>query len=166
MASSVTKEPLLPSATGLPQASLASLPSSIFNLANSIIGAGVLTLPYALRETGLLLGSMLLLVFALLSAISLSYLDVATRLTNTRTYGALGQYVYNSKRMFTLVNCVESLYSYGACVGYMSIIISELRVLTHLSNTGGNNILLLSCVLVLVFPLSLLRSMKALSFTR
>lgn len=46
-------------------------------------------------------------------------------------------------------------------MGYLSICVAELKIITGISAT----LPLLGCCIVVVYPLSLLRSMKALSFT-
>ena len=67
----------------------AMMRSSILNLANTILGAGMLGLPHAIAQCGLAVGIFLLLVFALLSALGLYCLsaacDVAGRPASFRT---------------------------------------------------------------------------------
>lgn len=58
----------------------ASIRSGIFNLANTILGAGMLGLPYAFAECGLVAGLLLLLTFACLSALGLHLLSAAADL--------------------------------------------------------------------------------------
>ncbi|GMI27875.1 hypothetical protein TeGR_g15197 [Tetraparma gracilis] len=157
-------ESLLPtSSSTAPTQPVSFLPGSMFNLANSIIGAGALTLPYALHQTGLLLGLLLLLLFATLSACSLLMLDRSCRLTSATSFASLGAAAFPSraKAITRIIDLTQSLYSFGACVGYLSICVAELKIITGISAT----LPLLGCCIVVVYPLSLLRSMKALSFT-
>ncbi|GMH89359.1 hypothetical protein TL16_g11431 [Triparma laevis f. inornata] len=146
------------------------MPSSMFNLANAIVGAGVLTLPFAIKSTGLILGLTLLLLFALLSSYSLLLLDSSCRITGAKTYAELGRVVYGGEtkeekiageRIEYAVEVLQSLYSYGACVGYLQIVVSELVVVTGYSG----RFLLLLCCLCVVFPLSLMKNLQSLSFT-
>ena len=74
---------------------------SLSNLVNSIIGAGVLALPSALKNTGYILGPVLLVIFAFLSSFSLLILDKLTRTTNVHTYDGL------SNNIFTPSNVVD-----------------------------------------------------------
>ena len=145
--------------------SIASLPSSIVNLANSIIGAGVLTLPYAIKGTGIYLGLVLLAIFASLSALSLFLLDEATRILPTATsYSDLGRVLFAKKyKVDSIVDFMQSAYSYGSCVGYLSILVDELEVIT--TDWDISRPLLLSLCLIIVFPLTLLKSLSSLSFT-
>ncbi|GMI02761.1 hypothetical protein TrVE_jg12328 [Triparma verrucosa] len=142
------------------------MPASMFNLANAIVGAGVLTLPFAIKSTGVLLGLGLLFLFALLSSYSLLLLDAGCRMTGARTYAELGRVVHgvDSKagdRIEYAVEALQSLYSYGACVGYLQIVVSELVVVTGYSR---RLLQLLGCLCV-VFPLSLMKNLQSLSFT-
>jgi len=134
---------------------------SMFNLANSIIGAGVLTLPFAVQSTGLTLGATLLVVFAALSGVSLMLLYECMRIIGADSYAALAKTLYPGPRMWGCVEVLQALYSYGACVGYLGIVIDELEIVT-----GYNDrIVLLLGVGLVVYPLSLMKSMSALSFT-
>ena len=199
MISSFLNQPLLPSSSNDNDKTIiakqdvlvqASMPASMFNLANAIVGAGVLTLPFAIKSTGVLLGLGLLFLFALLSSYSLLLLgtywrhyyryaiiiltrsrqslvaDAGCRMTGARTYAELGRVVHgvDSKagdRIEYAVEALQSLYSYGACVGYLQIVVSELVVVTGYS---GRLLLLLGCLCV-VFPLSLMKNLQSLSFT-
>src|SRR3989338_1530030 len=53
----------------------ASLPSAIFNTTNTIIGGGVLALPFAFANAGLVVGVVLVVLIGLLSWLTSSYLD-------------------------------------------------------------------------------------------
>lgn len=106
-------ESLLPtSSSTAPTQPISFLPGSMFNLANSIIGAGVLTLPYALHQTGLLLGLLLLLLFATLSACSLLMLDRSCRLTSATSFASLGAAAFPSraKAITRIIDLTQSLY--------------------------------------------------------
>eukprot|EP00471_Norrisiella_sphaerica_P012048 CAMPEP_0184504326 /NCGR_PEP_ID=MMETSP0113_2-20130426/52406_1 /TAXON_ID=91329 /ORGANISM="Norrisiella sphaerica, Strain BC52" /LENGTH=137 /DNA_ID=CAMNT_0026893965 /DNA_START=71 /DNA_END=485 /DNA_ORIENTATION=- len=68
----------------------ASMFSCIINLSNTILGAGMLGLPHAFANSGYLLGSILLVVFATLSAFGLHLLaeissNISEVLTKIRT---------------------------------------------------------------------------------
>ena len=55
----------------------ASLRSGVFNLANTILGAGMLGLPAAFAECGFVMGILLLFVFAFFSSMGLYLLSAA-----------------------------------------------------------------------------------------
>ena len=62
-----------------------------FNLSATIIGGGVLSLPYAFSKTGLLLGVLLMAVAAVTSERSLYLLCLCSRLTGATSYGEVGE---------------------------------------------------------------------------
>jgi amino acid permease len=110
-------------------------------------------------------------VFAGVSALSLLMLDKSCRITSATSYSELGRLVFAgdgkeastkfANRISTTVDVLQSLYSYGACVGYLCIVVNELVLVTSYSQ----RLPLLLCALVIVYPLSLMKSMKSLSFT-
>jgi len=58
--------------------------SSIFNLVSTIIGGGVLSLPYAFKQTGLVLGAVILAIVACMSAYSAHLLVACGRRSKVR----------------------------------------------------------------------------------
>lgn len=106
------------------------------NLINSVIGAGVLALPFSLKTAGLVLGLILLTFVCLISALSLHLLHLSCRATGTRTFYDLALHVGSQKfvfatkflltcaafRLATLVEVVSMFYLFGALVSYIVII--------------------------------------------
>ena len=118
----------------------------------------VLTLPFAVQSTGLTLGVVLLVVFAVLSAVSLMLLYECMRIVGTDSYAALARTLYPGPRIWGCVEVLQALYSYGACVGYLGIVIDELVIVTGYDD----RITLLICVGLVIYPLSLMKSISAL----
>ena len=58
----------------------ASVGSGVLNMSNTILGAGMLALPHALAQSGLLVGLLLLALFAALSLLGLHLLSAAADL--------------------------------------------------------------------------------------
>lgn len=54
--------------------------SSIFNITNTIIGGGILALPYGLKESGLLLGTMFIIIQAFIVVFSASLLTRSSKI--------------------------------------------------------------------------------------
>jgi len=149
-----TTEPLLPpnversfdTSVPPPPSSSKFLPSYL-NLTNSVLGAGVLTLPYAFSLTGIYLGFLLLVLFSLLSALSLHYLDASLTSASTTipssksssppptTYASLAHYFCGS-RVSLLTTTSSLLYSYGSSVSYLLITLNLLVDLTSYSRLG------------------------------
>ncbi|KAJ2736263.1 hypothetical protein H4S06_006665, partial [Coemansia sp. BCRC 34490] len=72
----------------------ASMLSSLFNLTNAIIGAGVIGLPYAMRNAGLLAGVMLIAGVALLVDWTLRMLALNAKLSGRQTYQGLVEHCF------------------------------------------------------------------------
>mmetsp|Transcript_19208 Transcript_19208/g.46360 ORF Transcript_19208/g.46360 Transcript_19208/m.46360 type:complete len:585 (-) Transcript_19208:968-2722(-) len=62
-----------------------------FNLAATIVGGGVLSLPYAFSKTGLVLGSVLMVVAAVITERSLYLFCLCSRMTGATTFGEVGE---------------------------------------------------------------------------
>ncbi|XP_078732433.1 putative sodium-coupled neutral amino acid transporter 11 [Lampetra fluviatilis] len=65
------------------------LPSASLNVLNSIIGAGIIGLPYALKQAGFPLGLLLLVVVAYVTDYSIILLIKSGSLSGTTTYQSL-----------------------------------------------------------------------------
>ncbi|KAJ2505701.1 hypothetical protein GGI11_006911 [Coemansia sp. RSA 2049] len=72
----------------------ASMLSSLFNLTNAIIGAGVIGLPYAMRNAGLLAGVILIAGVALLVDWTLRMLALNAKLSGRQTYQGLVEHCF------------------------------------------------------------------------
>jgi hypothetical protein len=64
----------------------AGLLSSIFNLVNAAVGAGVLAFPFAFARAGLVAGLAITAILAILSALTLLIIAIAANHTNSYTY--------------------------------------------------------------------------------
>ena len=68
----------------------ASIASSVFNLVNNIIGAGLLTMPWALRESSLVTGLVLISIVGFFNAYSFMLLAKCCDLSGTFSYKEMG----------------------------------------------------------------------------
>eukprot|EP00548_Thalassiothrix_antarctica_P008712 CAMPEP_0194153596 /NCGR_PEP_ID=MMETSP0152-20130528/56984_1 /TAXON_ID=1049557 /ORGANISM="Thalassiothrix antarctica, Strain L6-D1" /LENGTH=479 /DNA_ID=CAMNT_0038858993 /DNA_START=43 /DNA_END=1479 /DNA_ORIENTATION=- len=150
--------------------------SSVFgasiNLVNSIVGAGIIGIPYAFRQTGLVSGVMLLGVVGYMTDKSLRLiLDVAyfhhrlkpQKVTN---FEDLMSYPFgNSGSLFVLINML--ILAYGAMVSYLLIIKDTVpNVLGFDSDDGYHReVILIATSLIIILPLALRRDMASLAFT-
>jgi len=148
------------------------------NLVNSIVGAGIIGIPFALQQSGLVSGIVLLLVVGFLTDKSLRMMvDLATSspLLKGRgvwTYDDLLRLPFGPKgRQFVL--CSMFVTAYGAMVAYLLIIKDTLPVVWGLVDDGDASvggfverelIMLVTSVCVVV-PLSMQRDFSSLSFT-
>ena len=69
----------------------ATILSSVLNLANTILGAGLLGLPYAVSKSGYILGIILFVLFACLSSVGLNLIMASARLVPDASFYTLSQ---------------------------------------------------------------------------
>lgn len=106
--------------------------SSVFNLCNSAIGAGILALPYAVKESGLILGMILVVCMCLTLAYTLKILVWSNRLyPGAKSYEKLVWAVFGKKASI-LVTFSVILTTFGACTGFLIIIADILPPLVKL----------------------------------
>ena len=146
------------------------------NLANTIIGAGLLTLPFAIYVSGGLLNALALFVLvAAGSACGFLYLIECCEHHGKFTYKEIGE---RALGVGWPVELVKMLYTFGTCTAYMVLIGDFVTSLSAEIAPGDSRLLrrlhdvfssrTSSTILVaatLCFPLSLLRSLNALRFT-
>ncbi|VDI61351.1 Hypothetical predicted protein [Mytilus galloprovincialis] len=63
-----------------------SMPMTSINMINSIVGSGVIGIPYALKQSGFLFGTFLLILVAVITDYSILLLVQGGKLSNTDTY--------------------------------------------------------------------------------
>jgi amino acid permease len=155
----------------------ASFGTATANLSKGIIGGGVVTLAFGFRETGMLLGVLLLVLFAVCTYVSTALLDTVLHATGTKTLGRAAHRLFGA-RAACACNIVMALFAAGVALGYCVVIVQEFRELgpllaahAGLSPAGAVSallhsprvllVLLVCCVIV---PLALQRTMSALRF--
>jgi sodium-coupled neutral amino acid transporter 11 len=91
--------------------------ASLFNLANTAIGAGTLALPFTLRQSGMVVGVFMIVAVGVLSCASLHMLNLAGQASGKvsyisvakAAYGWRGEYIV-STAMFILLLGPSSAY--------------------------------------------------------
>lgn len=151
----------------------ASIFSSVLNLANTILGSGCLAMPYVCRTTGI--GTFLILLFGVgyVSSIALNMLiDVtaALKLPKAR-YPAIGR-VTCGRAGTVAAQWSVVLQQIGACTAYVVIVADVLQPVLLQFACGGTmksawcgavpmQVIVVVCI---IFPLCLLKTMKALVY--
>lgn len=143
------------------------------NLVNSIVGAGIIGIPYALRMSGLWAGVLLLILVAVLTDKSLRLLiDQASfhpKLCHLpiHTFEDLANYPFGKVGSgFVLFNMF--IMAYGAMVAYLLIIKDTIPTVLgyeHGQNLLERNLIMIATSLVIILPLSMKRDMASLSCT-
>ncbi|KAJ1891390.1 hypothetical protein LPJ66_006947 [Kickxella alabastrina] len=118
-----------------------------FNVLNTIIGSGIVCLPYALHNAGFVFGLIMLGVIAALSQFSLYALVVAGKRTNTAHFSsltqvALGQPGYHFLNYSMVIDMVGTVILYLMLVGdlvsalaniYLPVVVSRSSVIMVIS---------------------------------
>lgn len=114
----------------------ASFNSTVINIVNTVIGAGVLSIAYSIRQAGIL-GSIILIILVLIpSYITTYYLASATLYTNESIYGMVGKKLYN-KTVGVLSDFSLILLDFGIDIAYMNVLFSQIvAICTELFGIG------------------------------
>jgi len=96
------------------------VPLTIANMANTVVGSGIIGLPSALNQAGLGLGLILLVFVGVLTEFSLDILLVVGRLTRKYEYPDVFGHVFG-KIGFVVANLTLMLNSAGGCLSYFGI---------------------------------------------
>eukprot|EP00516_Mucochytrium_quahogii_P009122 CAMPEP_0203775284 /NCGR_PEP_ID=MMETSP0099_2-20121227/5965_1 /ASSEMBLY_ACC=CAM_ASM_000209 /TAXON_ID=96639 /ORGANISM=" , Strain NY0313808BC1" /LENGTH=492 /DNA_ID=CAMNT_0050673883 /DNA_START=110 /DNA_END=1588 /DNA_ORIENTATION=+ len=137
-----------------------------FNFINSIVGAGIIGLPFAVRECGFFMGLFMLLFVAVLTYSSVNLLIDSGIKVKRRSYEGLAEFCFG-KAGFIIVSVFMLVFAFGAMCSYMVIIGDTVPVVIN-RYTGGNISRQLVIFLVgtfIILPLCLLRDMAMLSNT-
>eukprot|EP00440_Ansanella_granifera_P042498 gb/GFBE01046068.1/.p1 GENE.gb/GFBE01046068.1/~~gb/GFBE01046068.1/.p1 ORF type:complete len:548 (+),score=91.12 gb/GFBE01046068.1/:1-1644(+) len=142
-----------------------SLRGTVFNLVNTIIGGGILGLPYAVRQCGIVLGGSLLVLFAVFTDLAVWMLLVCVDATRQQSFALVGEALYGPS-MGIAVDLAVFLNNLGVLTSYV-VVIGDLvpPFMAHVSAPklfqDRTSLLCMSAAFILL-PLSCLRSMGAL----
>lgn len=137
-----------------------SILGPIANLCSATLGAGVLSIPYCLYQSGLIVGVILLILSACSTILSIDWIVEAARKHSAATYEELiGKALGNRARRMAEVSIL--LFCEGVCVAYLIAVGDILSMLV------GDQYRKLAIILVwslTMLPLSLLRTMESLQW--
>mmetsp|Transcript_8801 Transcript_8801/g.17446 ORF Transcript_8801/g.17446 Transcript_8801/m.17446 type:complete len:703 (+) Transcript_8801:247-2355(+) len=143
-----------------------SLLGAYANLCNVTIGAGIVGLPYAIKESGLVAGVIMIIACAIMTDYSLRLLINIGKLTNVNSYETLMEatfgrpgFIFLSLNMFAM--------SYGAMIAYLIIIKDVLPILFHVTphDDESKRVIMFVSSLFVILPLSMQRDMADLEKT-
>ena len=147
--------------------------ASVFNLAKTILGAGVLALPsgvaaFSDKRIALVPASGLLVFMSIMSAYSFASIGHACRLHDTRTFSdAWAKSV--GPRYKVVISSVITFKTFFACLAF-SIIIGDsfssiMKSVGASSFFAARNNVILGLTTLVIFPLCMLKNMDALKYT-
>ncbi|KAK2839751.1 hypothetical protein Q5P01_013491 [Channa striata] len=148
--------------------SRSSMINACFNFINSIIGSGIIGLPYALNEAGLPFGLLLLILVAYITDYSIILLIKGGNLSGTDSYQSLVKSTFGFPG-FLILSGLQFLYPFIAMISYNITIGDTLtKVFLRIPGVGPDHILaerhfvILLATLALTLPLSLYRNIEKL----
>jgi sodium-coupled neutral amino acid transporter 11 len=151
-----------------------SLRHAFFNMTNSIVGAGIVGIPMAFLNSGLLMGTLLMFILTVVNDWTLRLIIVNTKLSGTKTYTGFVTHSYGTwGKVVVLLS--QGLFAVGGSIGF-AIIIGDsiphvLRPLVSdsidtspfLSFVLSRNFIVGVCICCICFPLSLIKDISLLA---
>lgn len=134
------------------------------NLINAIVGSGIVGIPYAVQQAGLVAGVSLVLGCALLTEKSLRLLLETAKHSNTPSYETLCESAFG-KAGFLFVTINMFIMAYGAMVSYLMIVKDTLPYVIGVQDEGMRRAILFLVSLTVMVPLSAQRDMADLAKT-
>ncbi|KAF1921880.1 transmembrane amino acid transporter protein-domain-containing protein [Ampelomyces quisqualis] len=147
--------------------------SAFMNMANSIIGAGIIGQPYALRNAGLVTGTLLLIGLTIVVDWTIRLIVINSKLSGTDSFQATVQHCFGTSGLIA-ISLAQWLFAFGGMVAFCVIIgdtipkvmdalfpsLSDMSFLWLLTDRRAVMILL---ILAVSYPLSLYRDIAKLA---
>ena len=138
-----------------------------FNFVNSIVGAGIVGIPFAIYRSGFVLGIILVLFIACLVDYGVRLLIQCGIETRKSTYEDLCYYVYGRKG-FYIVSSFMFIFAYGSMVAYIIIIgdtVPHIAAQAQLTALQDRSVVIVLFATIFILPLCLLREMSSLAWS-
>ncbi|OBA22806.1 hypothetical protein METBIDRAFT_29384 [Metschnikowia bicuspidata var. bicuspidata NRRL YB-4993] len=108
-------------AQNTPSPGTSSMRMAFMNMANSILGAGIIGQPLAMKNAGLLGGILVMILLTFLIDWTLRLIVVNAQLSQTRSYQDTVNFCYGRAGRFLLLATISS-FAYGGCMAFCIII--------------------------------------------
>lgn len=139
----------------------------VINMANSIVGVSILSMPFCFKETGLVLGVLLVLLSGHITKKTCMFLIRSAIMARRRSYEFLAFHVFGvSGKLF--VELCMILFLVGICISF-HVVMGDLApaIVARLMNVDNSPslrcTLLIGVALLVVLPLCLLRNLDSLA---
>lgn len=153
-----------------------SMRMAFMNMANSILGAGIIGQPFAMRNSGLVGGILVMVLLTFLIDWTLRLIVVNANLSQTRSYQDTVNYCYGRAGRILLLLTISS-FAYGGCMAFCVIIgdtiphVLKLMLPKSLTNPDtsvigwlfGRNVIIVIFTSCISYPLSLNRDISKLA---
>jgi amino acid permease len=142
--------------------------TSVFNLVSTIVGGGVLSLPFTFAQSGIALGAIMLVFSATASGFSVWLLISCSRRTGAQTYEDVAAVAFGPFARMAVVFLLF-ICTFLSSVGYVVLVrdlVSPVVIqLTGIFDDQNHRNAIVAIVFVLISPVCLLRSLKGLRCT-
>ncbi|KAI3618569.1 hypothetical protein CBS9595_002932 [Malassezia furfur] len=139
------------------------------NMANSILGAGIVGLPYSMRESGFVAGVVLLLGIALLTDWTIRLIVLNAKLSGRSTYIDIMEHCFGHHGKLA-VSLFQFVFAFGGMCAFCVVVGDTIpnvlsSVFPAIRNTFLSNrqFVIVVCTMAISFPLSLYRNIENLS---
>jgi sodium-coupled neutral amino acid transporter 11 len=126
------------------------------NLITAIVGAGIVGIPYAMKETGLVAGTFLILLSGALGCKSLRLLVETAKHVDAPSYEILCEATFGSAG-WAICNVNMFMMSWGPMLSYMMIVKDTAGKVLGFEGERAHNMALVVSSVVVMLPLSLQR---------
>ncbi|KAF0696297.1 Aste57867_12930 [Aphanomyces stellatus] len=151
------------------QTRMTTVKSAVMNLVTTLIGGGVLLLPFTIAKSGIVVGCFLMLCCAMASSFTLYILVSCSRRSGAQSYEEIAKNAFGKKmQLFTMVLLI--LLIFLAFVGYLILVrdiagsLASQFIFGRTLSVSDENLVAIGLVGI-VSPLLFLRSMHSLRYT-
>ena len=138
----------------------------------NLVGAGFLTLPYCIAQSGIIPGVMWLIFTCLLNSFSVMGITKCCMMSGKYTYKDVGEAALGPG-ITRFLNTVMAVYTLGSCVSFVRLLGNLVPTLINIIGSENaerdefsNQWVIVPIIAVLVlYPLSLMRDLSSLKFT-
>ncbi|KAK6200031.1 transmembrane amino acid transporter protein-domain-containing protein [Scheffersomyces amazonensis] len=158
-----------------PETGTSSMQMAFLNMANSILGAGIIGQPFAFRNSGLIGGIIVMILLTILIDWTLRLIVINSHLSQTKSYQDTVNYCYGKYGKILLLFAISS-FAYGGCMAFCVIIGDTIphvlkafipNSITNSDSTFGwlfkRNIIIILFTSCISYPLSLNRDISKLA---
>ena len=146
---------------------------AITNYLNTILGAGIIGIPYAISQSGCITGVLLLIFVAILTDKSLRLIIESAkhhpilRKKEVCTFEDLMGYTFGPYGSLFILWCMFVI-AYGSMVAYLLVVKDTIPVILEMLNLDldiGREYMLILTSITIMLPLSMLKDLASLAFT-
>ncbi|XP_017007891.2 putative sodium-coupled neutral amino acid transporter 10 [Drosophila takahashii] len=141
----------------------------VMTLANSIIGVGILAMPFCFQKCGILLSILLLVLSNGITRVCCHYLIKTSLLTRRKSFEMLGLHAFGPSGKLLVELCIIG-YLIGTCITYFVVvgdlgpqIIAKIFTLNVADHLHLRSLVMIVVTVVCIVPLGMLRNVDSLS---